>query len=236
MEKVVLSARGITKDYYIGDLVLNVLKGVDLDLIEGRIVAVVGESGAGKSTLLHILGMLDRPTSGTLSINSENLIEKTEVELALYRNRFVGFIFQMHHLLLDFNALENVAMPAIISGRNSTESNDRAALLLDRVGLTERIKHHPNELSGGELQRVAVARALMNEPAMIFADEPSGNLDHRNSEMLHELIWSLAREHNCTFVVVTHNIELANKADSIMKLENGVLETTYIEKNNERIF
>ena len=230
MERVVLTAREITKDYIVGKSVLSVLRGVNLDLIEGQILAVIGESGAGKSTLLHILGMLDRPTSGILSLNGENLIEKTDVELAIYRNRFVGFIFQMHHLLPDFNALENVTMPSLISGYNRQESADRAALLLEKVGLAERINHRPNELSGGELQRVAVARALMNKPVMIFADEPSGNLDHRNSEILHDIIWDLAREHNCTFVVVTHDIRLAKRADKVMKLEDGVLKKISLER------
>ncbi|MFC1528627.1 ABC transporter ATP-binding protein [Candidatus Latescibacterota bacterium] len=230
MKNIILSARNITKNYVMGKSTLEVLQGVDLDLVEGKILAIIGESGAGKSTLLHILGMLDRPTSGTMSLNGEDLITKTDEELAVYRNRFVSFIFQFHHLLPEFNALENVAMPAIISGKTLADSRGRAGLLLEKVGLSERIIHRPNELSGGELQRVSVARALMNDPSIIFADEPSGNLDHRNSEMLHDLIWDLAREHNCTFVVVTHDIALAKRADRIMKLQYGVLEEISREK------
>ncbi|MBT4482416.1 MAG: ABC transporter ATP-binding protein [Candidatus Latescibacteria bacterium] len=218
-----------------GKSTLEVLQGVDLELVEGKILAIIGESGAGKSTLLHILGMLDRPTTGTLSLNGEDLIKKTDEELAVYRNRFVSFIFQFHHLLPEFNALENVAMPAIISGKTLSQSREKAAFLLEKVGLSERITHRPNELSGGELQRVSVARALMNDPSIIFADEPSGNLDHRNSEMLHDLIWDLAREHNCTFVVVTHDIALAKRADSIMKLHYGVLEVIDSEKIDDRL-
>lgn len=236
MERVILSTRNITKKYVVGKSVLEVLSGVNLDLVEGKITAIVGESGAGKSTLLHILGMLDRPTTGTLALNGEDLIGKTDSELAIYRNRFVGFIFQFHHLLPEFNALENVQMPALINGNNNWELRDRAVSLLESVGLSERMNHRPNELSGGELQRVAVARALMNNPSIIFADEPSGNLDHRNSEMLHNLIWDLASEHNCTFVVVTHDMGLAKRADRIMKLQDGVLEDIDREKFSEQFF
>ena len=234
MGRVILSARKIIKNYIVGKTVLRVLKGVDLDIIEGQILAVVGESGAGKSTLLHILGMLDRPTAGNLSLNGMDLIGKTDVELAVYRNRFISFIFQFHHLLPEFSALENVQMPALISGKNNAGSRDRAAYLLEKVGLLERTLHRPGELSGGELQRVAVARALMNEPSIIFADEPSGNLDHRNSEMLHDIIWNLAREHNCSFVIVTHDMSLAKRADKVKKLEDGILEDMKIEKIDKR--
>ena len=234
MGQVILAARGIKKNYYVGKTVLEVLKGVNLDLVEGQILAIVGESGAGKSTLLHILGMLDRPTSGSLSLNGDDLISKTDIEMATYRNRFVGFIFQFHHLLPEFNAFENVAMPRLITGRTLAESKDRAEFLLEKVGLINRINHRPNELSGGELQRVAVARALMNEPSMVFADEPSGNLDHRNSEKLHALIWDLAKEHKCSFVIVTHDMMLARRADRILKLEDGVLEEIKGEKISEQ--
>ena len=231
MERIILSARDISKNYIVGKAILEVLKGIDLDLIEGHILAVVGKSGAGKSTLLHILGMLDRPTSGRLSLNGENLIEKNDEELATFRNHFIGFIFQFHHLLPEFDALENVLMPAFISGKTYEESRDRAEFLLKRVGLSERINHRPGELSGGELQRVAVARALMNDPSLVFADEPSGNLDNRNSDMLHELIWGLAREHNYTIAVVTHDMKLAQKADRIVELRDGLNHEINIEKN-----
>lgn len=233
MSSIILTANDIRKNYTVGTSVLEVLQGVNLSLAEGEILAIVGESGAGKSTLLHILGMLDRPTSGSLSLNGENLIGKNDAELAVYRNRFLGFIFQFHHLLPEFNALENVMMPAFISGNRNSETRKRAEELLTRVGLGGRFNHRPGELSGGELQRVAVARALMNRPAIILADEPSGNLDHRNSEMLHALIWELAREHRCTFVVVTHDLGLARSADRTVQLTDGLLEDITDKKNTE---
>jgi lipoprotein-releasing system ATP-binding protein len=235
LAQTILTARGITKNYYVGDNTLEVLKGVDLDLVKGEILAVIGESGAGKSTLLHILGMLDRPTSGSLILNDQEVVGKSDEFLAGYRNRLVGFIFQFHHLLPEFSALENVQIPARISGKNGNEIRDRATYLLDRVGLSARLLHRPGELSGGELQRVAVARALMNEPELIFADEPSGNLDHRNSVVLHELIWNLAREQQCTFVIVTHDLALAQKADRIVRLLDGVAEPVDVKKIAERI-
>ena len=234
MSKIVLRAKNITKNYYVGNHVLEVLKRVNLDLIKGQIIAVVGESGAGKSTLLHILGMLDRPTSGCLTLNGEDLSEKSDTELASFRNHQVGFIFQFHHLLPEFNAFENVMMPALIAGRNTEASTQRAKYLIERVGLSNILNHRPGELSGGELQRVAVARALMNEPAIVFADEPSGNLDHRNSEMLHDLIWNLARENNYTFVVVTHDMSLAKKTDRVMHLGEGIIEEINLEKLSEQ--
>jgi lipoprotein-releasing system ATP-binding protein len=235
LARTILTARGITKHYLRGGIVLEVLKGVNLDLAEGEILAVVGESGAGKSTLLHILGMLDRPTSGSLTLNDEEIVGKSDAELAGYRNRTVGFIFQFHHLMPEFTALENVMMPSRIAGKNGGETRKRAEYLLERVGLSERLQHRPGELSGGELQRVAVARALMNEPSLVFADEPSGNLDHRNSLVLHELIWNLAREHNCTFVIVTHDLSLAGKADRVVWLRDGVTGEVDVRKMSEHL-
>ena len=235
MNRTILSARDITKKYRMGKSSLDVLRGINLDVVEGEILAVIGESGAGKSTLLHILGMLDRPTSGMLALNGENLIGRSEAELATYKNRFVGFIFQFHHLLPEFTALENVIMPAMIGGSgDKSEMQDRAASLLEKVGLGERMGHRPGEMSGGELQRVSVARAIMNQPSMVFADEPSGNLDHRNSEMLHDLIWDLAREHNLSFVVVTHDLGLAAKADKVTLLDDGMLKEVGKENLSER--
>jgi lipoprotein-releasing system ATP-binding protein len=236
LERIILSARGITKHYLMGGTALEVLKGVDLDLAEGEILAVIGESGAGKSTLLHILGLLDRPTSGTLALSDEEIVGKSDAELAGYRNRTVGFIFQFHHLLPEFTALENVMMPSRIAGKNGSEMRKRAEYLLGRVGLSERLRHRPGELSGGELQRVAVARALMNEPSLVLADEPSGNLDHRNSLVLHDLIWNLAREHHCTFVIVTHDLSLAGKADRVVWLRDGVTEEVDAKKMSEQLF
>ena len=235
MTRTILSARGITKQYLMGKNVLEVLTGVDLDLSEGEILAVVGASGAGKSTLLHILGMLDRPTSGSLTLNDEEIVGKSDAELAGYRNRTVGFIFQFHHLMPEFTALENVMMPSRIAGKNGGETRKRAEYLLERVGLSERLQHRPGELSGGELQRVAVARALMNEPSLVFADEPSGNLDHRNSLVLHDLIWNLAREHNCTVVIVTHDLSLAGKADRVVWLRDGVTGEVDVRKMSEHL-
>ncbi len=219
----ILEVKNLVKYYRMGSDSLEVLKGVDLVVEEGRIIAIVGESGAGKSTLLHIIGMLDRPTSGSIRLRGMDLTAVSDTELAVYRNRFIGFVFQFHHLLPEFTALENVAMPALIAGRTLEEAEDRALHLLERVGLAARISHRPAELSGGELQRVAVARALMNQPTLILADEPSGNLDHRNSEMLHDLMWDLAREHGSAFVVVTHDTALARRADEVLLLQDGIL-------------
>ncbi len=224
VENVILSARGIMKYYSMGGDSLEVLKDLDLDLHAGRILAVVGESGAGKSTLLHILGMLDRPSSGSLILDGEDLFLKNDEELAVYRNRYIGYIYQFHHLLPEFTALENVQMPALINGKSRTQTHERAAGLLDQVGLSGRMEHRPGELSGGELQRVAVARSLMNEPSIVLADEPSGNLDHKNSEKLHDLLWGLAGEHKCSFVIVTHDTFLARRADRLMMLRDGKLE------------
>jgi len=235
VSEIILSARGITKQYIVGSSVLHVLNGVDLDITRGEIMAVIGESGAGKSTLLHILGMLDRPTSGSFSMYDEAMAGKSDLDLAAYRNKMVGFVFQFHHLLPEFSALENVMMPAIIAGKEKNGSRDRALLLLDQVGLSERREHRPGELSGGELQRVAVARALMNEPTFVFADEPSGNLDHRNSERLHELMWDLAGRHNYTFVIVTHDMSLAGNADRVVHLTEGLVEEVDSADLNELI-
>ena len=224
MTDTILISEGLTKEFQMGGTVLKVLKGVNLELQRGQIAAIIGKSGAGKSTLLHIFGMLDRPSSGRLVFNGEELGNKSDDVLAAFRNKTIGFIFQFHHLLPEFNALENVLMPAIIAGNNKKNSTERAKYLLDRVGLSERLTHRPGELSGGELQRVAVARALINEPALILADEPSGNLDQANSEMLHDLIWGLAREDNLTFVIVTHDMSLAERADRILHLTDGIME------------
>ncbi|RMF70290.1 MAG: ABC transporter ATP-binding protein [Calditrichaeota bacterium] len=217
----ILVAEDLHKTYVSGKSRVEVLKGIDFAVDKGQIVAIVGPSGVGKSTLLHILGALDRPTHGTVRIDGTDVFDYDDEELAYFRNHTVGFVFQFHHLLPEFNALENVMMPALIGGRKQEEVTDRAAQLLHEVGLGHRLTHRPGELSGGELQRVAVARALMNNPKLVLADEPSGNLDQAASKALHELLWRLSRRDNRTFVIVTHNRELAEEADKIIELQDG---------------
>lgn len=214
-----IRASNIHKSY--GDL--HVLKGIDLSVDKGEIISIVGKSGAGKSTLLHILGTLDLPDQGNLELNDMNVSKLNQKELAKFRNRNIGFIFQFHHLLNEFSAEENVAIPAFIAGHPKQKSIKRAKELLDYLGLAERISHKPNELSGGEQQRVAVARALMNEPSVVFADEPTGNLDKATSNDLHNLLLRLRKEMNQTFVIVTHNEELANLSDRTITMEDGLI-------------
>lgn len=214
-----IKASNIHKSY--GDL--HVLKGIDLNVEKGEIISIVGKSGAGKSTLLHILGTLDLPDKGELSLNNIQVSNLSQKELARFRNKNIGFIFQFHHLLNEFTAEENVAIPAFISGAAKQKSLNRAKELLDYLGLADRISHKPNELSGGEQQRVAVARALMNEPSVVFADEPTGNLDKATSNDLHNLLIRLRNELNQTFVIVTHNEELANLSDRTITMEDGLI-------------
>ncbi|MBB3122884.1 lipoprotein-releasing system ATP-binding protein [Mesoflavibacter sabulilitoris] len=203
---------------------LHVLKGVDVTIKKGEIVSIVGASGAGKTTLLQILGTLDfidKNSETELIINDKNITELNEKQLAEFRNKHIGFIFQFHQLLPEFTAIENVCIPAFIKGTNKTEANKRAKELLDFLGLSHRYNHKPNELSGGEQQRVAVARALVNNPELIFADEPSGNLDSESAENLHNLFFKLRDEFGQTFVIVTHNEELANLADRKLTMVDG---------------
>jgi lipoprotein-releasing system ATP-binding protein len=205
---------------------LQVLKGVSLHISKGEIVSIVGASGAGKTTLLHILGTLDKPSvaEGTeLLINGENVLGMNDKTLSKFRNAHLGFIFQFHQLLPEFTALENVCIPAFIAGKGKSESEQEATRLLDYLGLSHRIGHKPNELSGGEQQRVAVARALINRPAVIFADEPSGNLDTASAENLHQLFFRLRDEFGQTFVIVTHNEDLANMADRRLVMVDGLI-------------
>jgi len=224
MSESLLRAAGVTKEYDTGgETPLHVLRGVDLEIRAGEIVAVMGESGTGKSTLLHILGALERPTAGTVTFNDSDLSTASDDELAAFRNRSIGFVFQFHHLLPEFTALENVAMPALIQHRGMEEAEPRARELLDLLGLSGRATHRPNALSGGEKQRVAVARALMNEPALVLMDEPTGNLDAQTAEPLHREIQRLSETMNQTFVLVTHNPGLAAIADRVLKLEHGIL-------------
>lgn len=220
----VLEARGVSKTYRGGDGgLLRVLDDVSLTVARGEMVAVVGASGAGKSTLLHVLGALERPTAGEVWVGGEPLAGRSDEALAALRNRAVGFVFQFHHLLREFTALENVVVPQRILGVPSAAARERAAMLLDLVGLGARAHHRPAALSGGEQQRTAVARALATEPAVLLADEPSGNLDHANAERLHDLFVDLAHRHGTGMVVVTHNRSLATRADRVLRLEDGRL-------------
>lgn len=220
----VLSVQGLTKTYVGGDGgVITVFDGVDLEVERGEMVAIVGASGAGKSTLLHLLGALDRPTAGRVLIGGRPLAGMNDDAISALRNRTVGFVFQFHHLLREFTALENVMMPLRIGGMGEERARDRALALLDRVGLAGRVHHRPSELSGGEQQRSAVARALAAHPQILLADEPSGNLDHQNSERLHDLFVQLAREMEIAVVVVTHNRAFADRADRVLQLDDGKL-------------
>lgn len=215
-------AKNIHKSY--GNV--QVLKGVDIQVEKGTIVAIVGPSGAGKTTLLHILGTLDLPNKNlktTLQINNQPIINLSDKELSKFRNKHIGFIFQFHQLLPEFTALENVCIPGFIANRNRKEVEKEAQKLLDFLGLSHRINHKPNELSGGEQQRVAVARALINNPAVIFADEPSGNLDSEAAKNLHNLFFDLREQFGQTFVIVTHNKELANMADKKFEMKDGFI-------------
>ncbi len=220
----VLEAVDLAKTFVGGDGgLLTVLDGVSLQVRKGEMVAIVGSSGAGKSTLLHVLGALDRPTRGHVTIDGVALEGPDDDALARLRNRKVGFVFQFHHLLREFSALENVIIPMRIAGWDSATAEKRATTLLDRVGLRGRMSHRPTQLSGGEQQRTAVARALAVEPAILLADEPSGNLDHANAERLHLLFDELSRDLDIAMVIVTHNRALASRADRVMLLEDGKL-------------
>ena len=219
-----IEARGIWKVFRGGDgRPLEVLRGVELDVHRGEVLAVVGASGAGKSTLLHLLGALDRATSGDVWLDGSRYADLDANALAELRNRKLGFVFQFHHLLREFSALENVMMPLLIGGSLEREARSRAEEVLSQVGLAGRMTHRPAELSGGEQQRCAVARALVHDPSLVLADEPSGNLDHANADRLHELFFRLAREYETAVVVVTHNRQLAGRADRIQWLEDGRL-------------
>jgi lipoprotein-releasing system ATP-binding protein len=220
----ILEVRDLRKSYVGGDGgTIEVLRGVDLAVSTSEFVAVTGESGSGKSTLLHLVGGLDRPTSGWIGLGGVSYDELDADALAALRNRKVGFVFQFHHLLRDFTAEENVAMPLLIAGETPPHARERARRLLESVGLDSRRTHLPAQLSGGEQQRAAVARALATQPALLLADEPSGNLDERNAEQLHALFAGLAREFRTAVVIVTHNRALANRADRVLHLGEGVL-------------
>lgn len=214
-----LKAKGIKKSF--GKL--QILKGVDLEVDKGEIITIVGPSGAGKSTLLHIIGTLDKPENGYVEINGIAVNSLSLQKLSAFRNREIGFIFQFHHLLPEFTALENICIPAFIAGRSKKEAGIKAAELLELLGLSHRINHKPTELSGGEQQRVAVARALINNPSIILADEPSGNLDSNNAESLHRLFVDLRDRLNQTLIIVTHNESLANMANRKVEMKDGLI-------------
>lgn len=219
MGKIILKAKGISKSYR----ELNVLKHIDLEILSHEIVSVVGASGAGKSTLLHIMGTLDKPDAGKLEINGHEVLTFSTSKLAKFRNSQLGFVFQFHNLLPEFSALENVCLPGFIAGKPEKEVRQRARDLLNTLGLNFREDHRPSELSGGEQQRVAVARALINDPEIIFADEPSGNLDSKNAEQLHKLFFDLRDQFQKTFVIVTHNEELASLSDRKIEMKDGTI-------------
>jgi lipoprotein-releasing system ATP-binding protein len=220
-DDIVLEGIDVHKSFQTGAETLHVLKGVDIGIRRGEIVSVVGASGVGKSTLLHILGALDRPTKGKVRLDSTDVFALNDKKLAHFRNKTVGFVFQFHHLLPDFSALENVMMPRLIAGEEMEAIKEKTEQLLDEVGLGDRMNHKPGELSGGEQQRVAVARALINDPQIVIADEPSGNLDKATGEELHNLIWELNQKKDQTFIIATHNQLLAQRAQRTIRLVDG---------------
>lgn len=214
-----VKASGIRKSYG----ALNVLKGIEMEVKMGEVISIVGASGAGKSTLLHILGTLDTPDVGSLSIGGESISGKTQKSLAAFRNQSIGFVFQFHNLLPEFTALENVMIPGLIARKNEITLKQKAKSVMDLLGIAHRLDHKPSELSGGEQQRTAVARALINDPALILADEPSGNLDSKNAHELHQLFFELRRQLNQTFIIVTHNQEFAAMADRKLEIKDGMV-------------
>lgn len=216
---MILKGKQLTKSY--GDL--NVLKGIDIAIEKGEIVSIVGVSGAGKSTLLHILGTLDNADAGELFIKGKNVTNLNSNQIARFRNLNIGFVFQFHNLLPEFTAMENICIPGFISKQNTKDVEAKALELMDLLGISDKKDNKPSELSGGEQQRVSVARALVNDPEIVFADEPSGNLDSKNANELHELFFKLRKELNQTFVIVTHNEHLAQMADRILEIEDGLI-------------
>lgn len=230
MSTYILEAKNINKIYHSGPETINVLTDLDFNLKEKEIVVIMGPSGVGKSTLLNIVGTLDKPTSGEVIIDGISVFKYSEQKLSKFRNQHIGFIFQFHYLLPEFTALENVLIPRMIKGNNWKQDEDKAIGLLSDVGLSQRLHHRPNQLSGGEQQRVAVARALMNQPKMVLADEPTGDLDPRNSQMLFDLILDLNQKYNQSFVIVTHNEMFAEKANRVIHLWEGKVKEEQIIK------
>ena len=216
-----LEVRSLQKSFGSGDARVDVLKGIDLEVAEGETIALVGASGAGKSTLLHILGTLDHPTGGTVLFHGEDVFKQSDQGLATFRNRTIGFVFQFHHLLPEFTALENVMMPLLIAGRNRNDATAAASSLLHDVGLAHRFSHRPGELSGGEQQRVAIARALVGSPQLLLADEPTGNLDMKTSDEIHGLLGDIHAARKLTLIIVTHNERLASRMGRTIRLVDG---------------
>ncbi|MDA9555956.1 lipoprotein-releasing ABC transporter ATP-binding protein LolD [Vibrio sp.] len=228
MNKQLLRCSNIQKTYHEGGVDTHVLRGVDFSINKGELVSIIGASGSGKSTLLHILGALDTPTKGEVYFLDQNLGQLSGNKQAKLRNQHIGFVYQFHHLLADFSALENVAMPLLIGKRSVKEAKEKARYYLDKVGLSHRVDHRPAELSGGERQRVAIARALVNDPELVVADEPTGNLDHTTALSIYELMRELNRESNTAFLVVTHDNELAQKMDKQHHMQDGLLLDTMV--------
>lgn len=234
MHNTIIELKDIHKSYKTGPQKVDVLKGIDLSIEEGQVVVIMGPSGVGKSTLLHIMGALDLPTSGDVWLDGQNLTDFKNDELSRFRNMSVGFVFQFHHLLPEFSALENTLIPAMMHGPLNKEKEDYAHYILDMVGLSHRLQHRPNELSGGEQQRVAVARALVNKPKVLMADEPTGNLDKQNSKMLYELILDLNKKLNQTLIIVTHSESMSKNAQRIIHLDDGQVASD-VRQNESRI-
>ena len=223
MNKTVLEAKQVTKHFTDGKTTVDVLRGLDLKIEQGQFVSIVGASGSGKSTLLHVLGGLDRPSQGEVYLNGQRFDNLGEAERGYLRNQYLGFVYQFHHLLPEFSALENVAMPLMLrAGTNYKEVKAQAEYLLERVGLSHRLTHKPGELSGGERQRVALARALVAKPALMLADEPTGNLDRKTAVKIFELLSDLRQEFNMAMLIVTHDEQLAQTADSILHMQDGI--------------
>ena len=222
MNEILLRASNVKKSYPQGASSLEVLKGVDLEIRKGEALCIVGSSGAGKSTLLHILGGLDRPTGGFVYYRNENIFKKSDEDLSSFRNKKMGFVFQFHHLMSEFTALENVMMPSRIAGESKVHAKEKALTLLDQLGLGDRTHHHPSELSGGEQQRVAIARSLVQNPEILFADEPTGNLDSQNGGHIQEIFFKLKEEKNLTLITVTHDLSFAKRFPRQLTIHDGL--------------